>query len=69
MPAGFVDKKQPPRKVRFLVGVLYEGVDYGPGYESEEALVDVAHAAAFVEQGRAVYVEDEPPKQGSKGGK
>ena len=69
MPASFIDKKQPPRKVRFLVGVAYEGVDYGPDYESQEALVDVAHAAAFVNQGRAVYVEEEAPKQGSKGGK
>ena len=57
MPAGFVDKKQPPRKVRFLTGVFYEGTDYGPGYKEEEALIDAANAAAFVAQGRAVYID------------
>lgn len=71
MPAGFVDKKQPPRKVRFLTGVFYEGTDYGPGYKEEEAVIDAANAAAFVAQGRAVYVDEEAeaPSKGSKGGK
>ena len=56
-PVGFADKKK-TRRIRFVTGVAHDGVDYGPDCEEQEATVDAAAAAAYVNQGRAHYIDD-----------
>jgi hypothetical protein len=66
MPVEFADRSK-TRRVKFVTGVHHEGVDYGPDYELQEADVNAAAAAAYVAQGRAVYVEAAEAKGGAKG--
>lgn len=68
MPVEFADRKQ-TRRVKFVTGVHHDGVDYGPDYEQQEADVNAAAAAAYVAQGRAVYVEATDAKAGAAKGK
>jgi hypothetical protein len=57
-PVKFVEKTG-TRRVKFLTGVFHDGVDYGPDFDTQEADVNPAAAAAYVHQGRAVYIDNE----------
>ena len=60
-------KKKKTRRIQFLTGVHYDGTDYGPDYPKDVADVIENEAQAYVEQGRARYVEEVSLKE--KGGK
>ena len=55
-PVGFADKTG-TRRVRFVTGVMHDGVDYGPDFDEDEADIKPAAALSYVQSGRAVYVD------------
>jgi|SRR5215831_1115492 len=58
-PVGFarIDKT---RRVRFLANVCFDGKDYGPDYEEDEADVPLNFAFELVSDGRAELIDDGP---------
>jgi hypothetical protein len=54
------EEQQPERKIRFLVNLCYAGTDYGPDYEQAELTLPAAWACQFVNEGRAVFIDDGP---------
>lgn len=52
----FADKTG-TRRVQFTTGVFHDGADYGPDFDEQEADINPAAALAYVQQGRAVYVD------------
>lgn len=44
-------------KIRFTRNTPYKGVDYGPDYETDVAVVDNRQAHIYIERGRAEAVE------------
>lgn len=57
MPVGF-HTKQGNRRIRFTSNVSYEGVDYGPDYETAEVALPPNDAFRFVHEGRAVWADE-----------
>lgn len=58
-PVGF-HRTDTTRRVRFVSNVCYGGVDYGPGYDEDEADVPANFAWEVVQDGRAVFADDKP---------
>ena len=50
-------------KIRFTRNTPYNGVDYGPDYEEDTAIVDNRQAHVYIERGRAVEVEAKPSEK------
>lgn len=66
-PVEVVNEKSAGHRLKFLRNTSYNGTDYGPDYESDEADVDARWSAVFLANGRAVEVEAKtkgggPPK-------
>lgn len=56
-PVEVINEKGATRRLKFLRNTSYNGKDYGPDYESDEADVDPRWTANFLANGRAVEVE------------
>jgi hypothetical protein len=55
-PVEIVTEKGAKRRLKFLRNTAYEGTNYGPDYESDQADVDPRWSVVFLGNGRAVEV-------------
>ena len=47
-------------KIKFTRNTPYDGVDYGPDYETDTVFVESRQAALFIMKGRAVSLDEVP---------
>lgn len=58
-PVGF-GRTDKTRRIRFRSNVCFEGTDYGPDYDEDEADVPINFAFELVNDGRGELVDDGP---------